>query len=82
MRNAALTVLMAVSLVFSAAAQAESAGDKLYAEMLASVGAYEDPELTAYLEGLVREIVAVSEMAGEEVTFTLLDGLVSDLSHL
>jgi predicted Zn-dependent protease len=41
--------------------------------MLATIGPYDDPALTAYLEGLVRDIVSVSEMAGEEFTFTLLD---------
>lgn len=48
-------------------------GADIHAEVLASMGRYDDPELTAYLEGLVKEIVSVSEMAGEEFTFTLLD---------
>ena len=48
-------------------------GKDIHAEMLATIGPYDDPELTAYLEGLVRDIVAVSEMAGEDFTFTLLD---------
>jgi predicted Zn-dependent protease len=48
-------------------------GAEIHAEVLASTGAYDDPELTAYLEGLVNEIVGVSEMAGADFTFTLVD---------
>jgi len=36
--------------------------------MIASIGAYDDPELTAYLEGLVDEIVSVSEKSDEKFT--------------
>jgi predicted Zn-dependent protease len=48
-------------------------GKEIHAQTLATIGRFDDPELTAYLEGLVRDIVSVSEMAGEEFTFTLLD---------
>ena len=48
-------------------------GEDIHAEMLATIGPYPDPALTAYLEGLVKDIVSVSEMAGEDFTFTLLD---------
>jgi predicted Zn-dependent protease len=59
--------------LFSASASAGPSGKEIHAEMVNTIGRYDDPELTAYLEGLVREIVSVSEMAGEEFTFTLLD---------
>ena len=61
------------ALLLAAPAFGGPSGREIHAETLASIGAYDDPKLTAYLEGLVREIVSVSEMAGEEFTFTLLD---------
>ena len=48
-------------------------GQDLHREMLASIGTYDNPELNAYVDGLVKDIIAVSEMAGQEFTFTLLD---------
>jgi hypothetical protein len=68
-----LQALAAGALLFATPAFAGPSGAELHAEMLASIGTYEDPELTAYLEGLVDEIVSVSEMADEKFTFTLLD---------
>ncbi len=61
------------SLLLSSSTFGGPSGEEIHAETLASIGAYDDPELTAYLEGLVHEIVSVSEMAGKEFTFTLLD---------
>jgi predicted Zn-dependent protease len=60
-------------LILAQPALANPQGSDIHQEMLASIGVYDDPELTAYLEGLVEEIVSVSEMAGERFTFTLLD---------
>lgn len=60
-------------LLLAAPTVGEPAGDKLYQEILNSPGVYDDPDLIAYLEGLVRDIVSVSESAGEEFTFTLVD---------
>ena len=60
-------------LLLAQPAQGGPRGSDIHAEMLATMGVYDDPELTAYLEGLVEEIVSVSEMAGERFTFTLLD---------
>ncbi|NIP17267.1 MAG: M48 family metalloprotease [Xanthomonadales bacterium] len=57
----------------AAPAVAGPSGKEIYQEVLASIGVYDDPELAAYVGGLVREIVSVSEMAGEQFTFTLLD---------
>jgi len=48
-------------------------GEDIHQEMLLTIGPYDDPELTAYLGGLVDEIVQVSEMSGKKFTFTLLD---------
>ncbi len=73
MRLPVLQALAAGALLFATSAFAGPSGAELHAEMLASIGTYEDPELTAYLEGLVDEIVSVSEMADEKFTFTLLD---------
>jgi len=68
-----LQILVTASLLLPAVGLADPSGKEIYDEMLASIGAYDDPELTAYIEGLVRDIISVSEMAGEEFTFTLLD---------
>lgn len=66
-------VLAACALLLASPAFGGPSGKDIHKETLASIGAYDDPELTAYLEGLVSDIVSVSEMAGEEFTFTLLD---------
>jgi len=52
------------TLFASATAFGGPSGAEIHAEMLASTGAYDDPELTRYVSGLVDEIVAASEMAG------------------
>ncbi|NNJ64316.1 MAG: M48 family metalloprotease [Xanthomonadales bacterium] len=71
---AAGRIILAIGcLLLATPAFGSASGEDLYKEVLASTGAYEDSELTAYLEGLVRDIVSVSEMAGEEFTFTLVD---------
>jgi predicted Zn-dependent protease len=61
------------SLLLSTPAFGGPSGADIHAETLASIGAYDDPELTAYLDKLVREIISVSEMPDKEFTFTLLD---------
>jgi predicted Zn-dependent protease len=66
-------MLVSVVLLFAAPAHAEPGGAEIYQEVLASIGRYEDPELTAYLQGLVDDIVSVSNMSDEKFTFTLLD---------
>ena len=73
MRLLSCTAIVTALLFFAAPALSASNAEKMYAEMMASIGPYQDPELTAYLEGLVNEIVSVSEMSGEKFTFTLLD---------
>lgn len=52
---------------------AEPSGEEFYNELIASIPIYEDPELQAYIIELGERVVAVSEMAGEKFTFTLLD---------
>lgn len=64
---------VAGALLCAAGAHAAPSGKEIHAEMVATIGIYDDPELTAYVEGLVREIVAVTDMADERWTFTLLD---------
>jgi len=61
------------ALLLSAPAFGGPSGEEIHTEVMASIGAYDDPRLTAYLDGLVKEIVSVSEMAGKDFTFTLLD---------
>jgi predicted Zn-dependent protease len=73
MRCSGWKALAICSLLLPAATFGNPGGEQLYRETLASIGAYDDPRLTAYLGELVNEIVQVSEMAGEEFTFTLLD---------
>ena len=73
MRYSGWKVIAIGALLFSAPAFGGPSGKDIHTEMLASVGPYDNPELTAYLDGLVDEIVSVSEMAGKEFTFTLLD---------
>ncbi len=48
-------------------------GKDLYDEIIASTPPYDDPVLTAYIENLVKEIVAVSNKSDETFTFTLVD---------
>ena len=54
-------------------AVAAPSGAEIYEETLKRTPLFKDPILTAYIEDLGRQVVAVSEMAGEEFTFTLLD---------
>lgn len=73
MRRLGRPIIACMALTLAAAVHAGPSGQEIHQEMLESVGPYDDPELTAYMEGLVNEIVSVSEMAGEKFTFTLLD---------
>ena len=68
-----LLLLSALFAVNSMSAVAGPSGQEIHAEMLESIGVYDDPKLASYIDGLVREIISVSELAGEEFTFTLLD---------
>jgi predicted Zn-dependent protease len=68
-----LRILVVIALLIPGGSFAGPSGRDIHEQMLASIGAYDDPELTAYLAGLVRDVVSVSEMAGQEFTFTLLD---------
>jgi predicted Zn-dependent protease len=73
MRGRHFIALLLGVLVFGAPAFAGPSGKEIYDETVATIGIYEDPELTAYLQGLMNDIISVSEMAGEQFTFTLLD---------
>jgi len=70
MLAAALTTL---GLSYSPISQAKVTGADIYETTLKSTPLYQDPALDAYIKKLGEEIVAVSEMAGEKFTFTLLD---------
>lgn len=54
-------------------AVAAPSGAEIYQQTLKRTPLFKDPVLTAYIEDLGRQVVAVSEMAGKEFTFTLLD---------
>jgi predicted Zn-dependent protease len=73
MRFSGWKALAISSFLLPAPAFGGPSGADIRAEMLATIGAVDDPELTAYVDGLVKEIVGVSEMSGKEFTFTLLD---------
>jgi len=66
-------VLTTLALSYSPLSQAKVTGADIYETTLKSTPLYEDPALDAYIKKLGEEIVAVSEMAGEKFTFTLLD---------
>ena len=73
MRCPCRQALLLGALFLSTPAFGGPSGADIHAETIATIGAYDDPELTAYLDGLVQDIVSVSEMAGDTFTFTLLD---------
>jgi predicted Zn-dependent protease len=73
MRGRNVTAFALGALVFSAMAWAGPSGKEIHDQTIATIGSYEDPELTAYLQGLVNDIISVSELSGEQFTFTLLD---------
>lgn len=66
--TALLSLLMLAPSAWSAVT-----GEEIYKEVLEGTALYDDPELDAYIKKLGAEIISVSEMAGEEFTFTLLD---------
>ena len=67
-----LTALVSC-LLWAGMAAAGPKGADIHAEMVETIGVYDDQALTQYIEGLVRDIVSVSEKAGEKFTVTLLD---------
>ncbi len=67
------SIVFCVNLVLAPTAWSAVTGEEIYKEVLEGTAIYDDPELDAYIKKLGAEIVAVSEMAGEEFTFTLLD---------
>jgi len=73
LRYTGRTLLFIFFLCCAAPAFGDPSGAEIHQEVMASIGAYDDPELTAYLQGLVDDIVSVSRMRGETFTFTLLD---------
>jgi len=70
-RQASLCALLAG--VMTTSAMGGPSGKDLYEEIIAATPPYDDPVLTAYIENLVDEIVAVSSKSGKKFTFTLVD---------
>ena len=70
-RQASLCALLAG--VMATSAMGSPSGKELYDEIIAATPPYDDPVLTAYIENLVDEIVAVSSKSGKKFTFTLVD---------
>ena len=62
-----------LTLLVSAASAGAPSGKEIYEETLKNTPIFNDPALIAYINKLGREIVAVSDMADEKFTFTLLD---------
>lgn len=69
--SALLIAWLATGLV--APAHGAPSGKEIHAEMVNTIGVYDDPELTLYIAKLVDDIISVSEKSGEQWTFTLLD---------
>jgi predicted Zn-dependent protease len=66
-------VAIFISLLMPLQLSAKTTGKDIYKEVLQSTPIYADPTLDAYIKRLGNEVVAQSEMAGKEFTFTLLD---------
>ena len=62
-----------LTLIVSPVSAGAPSGKEIYEETLKNTPIFNDPALIAYINKLGREIVAVSDMADEEFTFTLLD---------
>ena len=60
-------------LVLSTASWGAPSGKEIYEETLKNTPLFNDPALTDYIDRLGREVVSVSEMSGEDFTFSLLD---------
>ena len=72
-RNFKIAAFILLLQGMSTLALAGPTGEELYDEILETSDIYDDPALVDYINQLGEEIVAVSEMRGEEFTFTLLD---------
>ncbi|MDX1459896.1 MAG: M48 family metalloprotease [Xanthomonadales bacterium] len=68
-----LTLTIAALFLSVTAWAASPTGKDLYEGFIARTPIYDDPELQAYITGLVEEIVSVSEKKGEKFTVTLMD---------
>ena len=66
-------IALCIFLAVPGSAAAGPKGAEINKEMVDTIGVYPDVALQEYVTGLVREIVSVSEKAGEEFTVTLLD---------
>ena len=62
-----------LTLIVSPVSAGAPSGKEIYEETLKNTPIFNDPALIAYINKLGREIVAVSDMADEKFTFTLLD---------
>ena len=71
LRNLTAGIILLTAI--SSLAVAGPSGEEIHQEVLETTKVYEDPVLTAYIKDLGNQIVSVSEMAGKEFTFTLLD---------
>ncbi len=67
------TSWLVLILLLTSASWGAPTGKDFYETVLEKTPIFNDPDLIAYIEKLGREVVSVSEMAGEEFTFTLLD---------
>ena len=68
-----LLLLVATLCTMGSHALAESQADKFYQQLVANGGRYQDETLQTYVTELGERLVAVSPMAGEKFTFTVVD---------
>ena len=71
--SALVTLLTALLCTFAGGAAAESESDKFYQQLIANGGRYQDEALQSYVTELGEQLVAVSPLAGEKFTFTVVD---------
>lgn len=67
------SLLLLVALLADAPAVAADGPEQFYEQLIANGGRYRDDALQQYVTGLGEQIVAVSPMAGEPFTFTVVD---------
>ncbi len=61
------------SVVFSRESGESSVGREMYDKFVAEGAVYDDPELQAYIDRVGQRLVANSDMADRDFTFTIID---------
>ncbi|NND69328.1 MAG: M48 family metalloprotease, partial [Halioglobus sp.] len=61
------------SVVMSSTSGEAATGEKMYKDIVDKGGVYDDPELQAYVDKIGRRLLAHSNMAERDFTFTVVD---------